>query len=99
MRDGKKLFTSVYVPKDLDQNYPITSELTNYELAKQGFIFVYRDVRGRNMSEGEFVNMTPHKPVKRGPQDMPKNNGRVGQRGISYPGFYAAAGMIDAHPH
>jgi len=26
------------------------------------------------------------------------NNGRVGMWGISYPGFYAAAGMIDAHP-
>ena len=29
---------------------------------------------------------------------MPNNNGRVGLYGISYPGFYAAAGMIDAHP-
>ena len=26
------------------------------------------------------------------------HNGRVGMHGISYPGFYAAAGMIDAHP-
>ena len=26
------------------------------------------------------------------------NNGRVGMWGISYPGFYVAAGMIDAHP-
>lgn len=29
---------------------------------------------------------------------VPHNNGRVGMRGISYPGFFAAAGMIDAHP-
>ncbi len=29
---------------------------------------------------------------------MANNNGRVGQSGISYPGFYTAAGMIDAHP-
>ena len=29
---------------------------------------------------------------------IPNHNGRVGQWGISYPGFYAAAGMIDAHP-
>ena len=29
---------------------------------------------------------------------MPNNNGRVGMWGISYPGFYTAAGMIDAHP-
>jgi len=133
MRDGKKLFTSVYLPKDLDQKYPILLNRTPYtvspygsdnyktdlgpnaEFAKQGFIVVYQDVRGRNMSEGEFVNMTPHKPVKRGPRDidestdtydtiewliqnLPNNNGRVGQWGISYPGFYTAAGMIDAHP-
>ncbi len=26
------------------------------------------------------------------------HNGRVGMWGVSYPGFYAAAGMIDAHP-
>jgi putative CocE/NonD family hydrolase len=29
---------------------------------------------------------------------IPGNNGRVGLTGISYPGFYAAAGMIDSHP-
>ena len=29
---------------------------------------------------------------------IPNNNGRVGMWGISYPGFYTAAGMIDAHP-
>ncbi len=31
-------------------------------------------------------------------KNVPGNNGRVGMWGISYPGFYAAAGMIDAHP-
>lgn len=85
------------------------------ELARNGYIFVYQDVRGRNMSEGEFVNMTPHVADKRGPQDVDEStdtydtvewllahvdghNGRVGQWGISYPGFYSAAGMIDGHP-
>ena len=29
---------------------------------------------------------------------VPCNNGRVGMWGISYPGFYVSAGMIDAHP-
>lgn len=82
---------------------------------KEGFIFVYQDVRGRLMSEGDFVNMTPHRAVKNGPADIDESsdtfdtiewvlknvaghNGRVGQWGISYPGFYTAAGMIDAHP-
>ncbi len=29
---------------------------------------------------------------------MPKTNGKVGLVGISYPGFYTSAGIIDAHP-
>ena len=133
VRDGKRLFTSVYIPKDASQKYPILLTRTPYtvspygvdqyksalgpndELAKDKYIFVYQDVRGRNMSEGEFVNMTPHKAAKRTPQDidessdtydtidwlvknLPNNNGKVCTYGISYPGFYTAAGMIDAHP-
>ncbi len=82
---------------------------------QEGFIFVFQDVRGRHMSEGEFVNVRPHVPKKSGPKDIdestdtfdtiawlvkhvPHNNGRVGQWGISYPGFYASAGAIDSHP-
>jgi putative CocE/NonD family hydrolase len=83
--------------------------------AEEGYIFVYQDVRGRFMSEGELVLMTPHVEDKTEPQDtdessdaydtiewlldnIPNHNGRVGLWGISYPGFFAAAGMIDAHP-
>jgi uncharacterized protein len=133
MRDGKRLFTSVYVPKDLSQKYPIMLSRTPYNVApygpdayktalgpsekfaREGFIFVYQDVRGRYMSEGEFVNMRPQIASKRGPQDVDEssdtydtidwlvknvgdNNGKVGMWGISYPGFYTAAGIIDAHP-
>jgi predicted acyl esterase len=35
------------------------------EYDKEGFIFVFQDVRGTNMSEGEFVNMRPHLDVKK----------------------------------
>ena len=31
-------------------------------------------------------------------KNVPGNNSRVGMWGISYPGFYTSAGMIDAHP-
>ena len=31
-------------------------------------------------------------------KNVPNHNGKVGMWGISYPGFYTAAGMIDAHP-
>lgn len=85
------------------------------EFEKEGFIFVYQDVRGRFMSEGEFVHMTPHIADKQSDADtdestdtydtiewllehVPNHNGRVGQWGISYPGFYTSAGSIDSHP-
>jgi putative CocE/NonD family hydrolase len=37
---------------------------------REGYIFVYQDVRGRWMSEGEYVNVRPHKPKKSGPRDI-----------------------------
>ena len=82
---------------------------------RDGFIFVFQDVRGTYMSEGEFDNMRPHIPDKTGREqtdestdtydtidwllkNVENHNGRVGQWGISYPGFYTSAGMIDSHP-
>jgi hypothetical protein len=134
MRDGVKLFTAVYVPKDAGPGklYPILLNRTPYGVApygsdaypdsigpsdaaaKEGFIFVYQDVRGRFVSEGQFVDVRPHLPAK-GPKDadessdafdtiewllrkLPSDNGKVGMWGISYPGFYAVMGAIDAHP-
>lgn len=82
MRDGVKLFTSVYVRKNASQKYPIMMMRTPYSVApygldnyrgslgpspkfeEEGFIFVFQDVRGRNMSEGEFAWMRAHKPKK-----------------------------------
>ncbi len=131
MRDGAKLFTAVYVPKDQSQAWPFLFNRTPYgvgpygvenypqrlgpqELVAAGYIFVSQDVRGRNMSEGAFVEESPHKDNK-GPKDVdettdmhdtiewllknvPNNNGNVGIWGISYPGFYTAASIIDSHP-
>jgi uncharacterized protein len=133
MRDGVRLFTSVYAPKDAKERYPIMLSRTPYSVqpygvdtyksdlgpsphfGNEGYIVVYQDVRGRWMSEGEFVNMRPYKPQKSSATDIdessdtfdtidwllkhiPNHNSRVGMWGISYPGFYTAAGMIDAHP-
>ncbi|HEY3743188.1 MAG TPA: CocE/NonD family hydrolase [Bryobacteraceae bacterium] len=135
MRDGVKLFTSVYVPKDVfsdSKTYPMMMMRTPYSVGpygvdryragvgpseffeKEKFIFVYQDVRGRYMSEGEHVTIRPHNPHK-GPRDIdessdtwdtidwlvknvPGNTAKVGMWGISQPGFYATSGMIDAHP-
>lgn len=133
MRDGVKLFTSVYIPRDTSRVYPILMTRTPYGVGPygedqyraplnrnpkyeaEGFIFVSQDARGRNYSEGVFTEMMPHKDVKRGPADVdestdsydtvdwlvknvPRNNGRVGIVGGSYPGFYTTASCIDAHP-
>lgn len=132
MRDGVRLFTRVYVPKDDAQPWPIVLTRTPYALkpygadnytdpagsfrtlAKDKFILVTQDVRGRYGSEGEYVHVRPFNPHK-GPRDtdessdafdtidwlvkhVPNNNGKVGMFGISYPGFYTAMGMIDSHP-
>ncbi len=80
----------------------------------EGFIFVYQDVRGKFLSEGEFVQVRPvirgksataidettdtYDTVKWLIENVPGNNLRVGMWGISYPGFYASMGAIDAHP-
>ena len=133
MRDGIKLFTAAYVPKDDTRKWPVMLQRTPYSVApygidnyratlgpsdlftKEGFIFVYQDVRGRYLSEGTFTDVMPHKTKYSGPKDtdeatdafdtidwlvknIPGNNGRVGQSGISYPGHYTAYSMIDAHP-
>jgi uncharacterized protein len=134
MRDGKRLFTAVYVPKDSTGGpYPFLMDRTPYsvgpygedqypkhlgpsdEFEKSGYIFVYQDVRGRWMSEGTFVEMRPHIDEKKSPQDVDDasdtydtidfllkhvqdNNGKVGIWGISYPGFYTSASIIDSHP-
>jgi uncharacterized protein len=133
VRDGVRLFTAVYVPKDSSQAYPFMMDRTPYsvgpygvdqypkhlgpsdEFEKAGYIFVYQDVRGRYMSEGTFVEMRPHIDHKTSPKDVddasdtydtidyllkhvPNNNGRVGIWGISYPGFYTSASIIDSHP-
>lgn len=92
MRDGKKLFTAVYVPKDASQTYPLLFTRTPYSVApygvdqyksdlgpsplfgKEGYIFVYQDVRGRWMSEGELINMRPHNPNKKSPQDIDESS-------------------------
>ncbi len=133
MRDGVRLATMVYSPKDTGRTYPILMTRTPYGIAPyeegkhryslgpnshflmEGYIFVYQDVRGCYMSEGTFENMRPQLTSAHGSKDVDEStdtydtieflvknlanhNGRVGTYGISYPGFYTSAGMINAHP-
>ena len=81
---------------------------------EEGYILAFQDVRGKFMSEGEFVDVRPHDPDKRTPQEIdessdtwdtidwlvnnvPRNNGRVGILGVSYPGFYSTMALPGAH--
>jgi putative CocE/NonD family hydrolase len=133
MRDGKKLFTSIYVPKDSSRSYPFLMQRTPYSVGpygvdqyrprlgpteafdKAGYIFVMQDVRGRYLSEGTFVEMRPHIDNPQSSADVdestdtydtvdwllkhvPNNNGKAGIWGISYPGFFTSASIIDSHP-
>jgi len=77
MRDGTRLFTIVYTPKDLSRTYPILLFRTPYsigpyepdeyrgllgpspEFDRDGFIFVFQDVRGKFLSEGQFKVIRP----------------------------------------
>lgn len=133
MRDGIRLFTSVYMPKNNAEAHPILIKRTPYscepygadifkdywnsyemEYLKEGYIMITQDVRGRWMSEGNFVNVRPFNPDKKGKEtdeasdtydaidwlikNIPDNNGNVGVFGISYPGFYSNMAAASNHP-
>jgi len=92
MRDGVKLFTILYLPKDKTKKYPIMYNRTPYSagpygpelyrpslgpsmvFARDGYIFVYQDVRGRYMSEGEFVATRPYLPNKKKKTDIDESS-------------------------
>jgi putative CocE/NonD family hydrolase len=132
MRDGIKLFTTIYTPNSKSEKHPILMIRTTYSVApygkgysnlwdrhyldylKEGYIMVQQDVRGRWMSEGEFVDVRPFNPNKKGKEtdessdtydtidwliaNVSGNNGKVGVTGISYPGFYATMASLSGHP-
>ena len=134
MRDGVKLFTSIYTPKDKAEKHPFLLTRTPYscspygetnlknfsarghykEYLKEGYIIVTQDVRGRWMSEGNFVDVRPYKTDKKGTdfdeasdtydtidwliKNIENNNGKLGVFGISYPGFYATMAALSNHP-
>ena len=133
MRDGIKLYTAIYVPRDSSERHPILIRRTPYSSAPYGdgfpeafwntyyrvymrenYIIVVQDVRGKYMSEGEFVDVRPYIDNKSGNQvdeasdtydavdwlvkNVPNNNGKVGAFGISYPGFYSTMVALSGHP-
>jgi uncharacterized protein len=89
MRDGVRLFTSVYIPKDNSEKHPILITRTPYSCSPYGedkfrnfwgnhykdyfrenYIMVVQDVRGKFMSEGEFMDVRPFIPNKKSTKDV-----------------------------
>lgn len=85
-----------------------------YNMAQEGYIFVFQDIRGKYKSEG---TMQIHQPLIHATQkgavdestdtydaidwlikNVPNNNGKAGITGISYPGWLALVGSVDPHP-
>jgi hypothetical protein len=129
MRDGVKLNTVIYSPKLTKEPVPILFTRTPYgadddlppststylkDMAKEGYIFVTQDIRGRYKSEGKF-EMQRFMRDKNNPKsidestdtydaidwmikNIPNNNGKVGMLGISYGGWTTMMGTIDPHP-
>jgi putative CocE/NonD family hydrolase len=132
MRDGKKLFTAIYSPKDKSKKYPVLLNRTPYtvspygqneykkslgnfpQMMREGYIFVYQDVRGKWMSEGDFEDIRPttyskdkkaidestdtYDALEWLQKNLKNYNGKAGLYGISYPGFYSTVGLVKTHP-
>jgi uncharacterized protein len=129
MRDGARLHTVIYSPKRAPGALPILMSRTPYGiegmddafaspalkyLVRDGYIFVFQDIRGRFTSEGKFVMLRPMRDRKNPKaidestdaydtiewllKNVPHNNGRVGMLGTSYPGWLTVMAMLDPHP-
>ena len=129
MRDGIKLFTVIFTPENQTEPLPVLIERSPYgvkgwnssgvngsrpELVKDGYVFVFQDIRGRYESEGEFVMVRPpvnHRDPKAVDEstdtydtieyllkNVANNNGRVGIYGVSYGGWLSSVALINPHP-
>jgi len=123
MRDGVRLNTEIFTPKAAAEPLPIifnrtpyqadstSIEAANYnykELADDGYIFVFQDIRGRYKSEGTFVMQRPlADAIDEGTdaydtidwliKNVAGHNGRVGMLGVSYDGWTTAMATVEPH--
>ncbi len=129
MRDGVRLNTLIYTPLNRTEKFPFLLLRTPYgisdqstpdksgyiaDMAKEGYIFVYQDIRGRYKSEGVFEMQRMSRDKKDTTaidestdtydtidwllKNIYGNNGKVGMYGISYDGWTTVMGAIDPHP-
>lgn len=121
-RDGVKLHTLVFIPKRHAEPLPLLMARTPYgidgnkgggflvgshrELAADGYIFVFQDIRGRYGSQGKFVMNAPglveandtYDTIDWLVKNIPGNNGAMGVFGVSYPGWLAGMAGVNPHP-
>jgi putative CocE/NonD family hydrolase len=129
MRDGVRLHTVIFTPKESSDKLPFLMERTPYgvnrypsperngyikDMAEDGYIFVYQDIRGRYLSEGKYAMMRfsrDKKDIKSIDEasdtydtidwllkNIPNNNGKAGMYGISYDGWTTIIAAADPHP-
>ena len=80
-------------------------------MAAEGYIFVYQNIRGKQKSEGRFIMEGPFSRRDTGINEASdgydlvefllhhcNTNGRMGQLGISYPGEMALISGLKSHP-
>lgn len=133
MRDGIRLHTEIYKPKNMATALPVLLWRTPYgissvdavpgrsiftgplkELAEDGYIFVFQDIRGRHKSEGEFEMLRPlaegggelaidestdaYDTIDWLVKNVGGNNGNVGMLGVSYPAWLSVMAAANPHP-
>ncbi len=129
MRDGTKMHAVIFTPKNQTEKLPFLIERTPYgvneypspeksgyikDMAQDGYIFVFEDIRGRYLSEGKYEMMRMSRD-KKDPKaidessdtydtidwllkNVPDNNGKAGLYGISYDGWTTIIAASDPHP-
>lgn len=107
------LMRSPYSSWNMGVQYPDKDPYVR-DMAGEGYIFVYQNIRGKQKSEGRFVMNRPTIADKVKDtidestdtwdtidwllKNIKGNNGRVGQLGISYPGWTALVSSARPHP-
>ena len=113
MRDGVKLHGNLYRPRDTKEKLPVIVSMTPYNVdatherasafAKNGYVFIMIDVRGRGDSGGNFF------PLENDGRDgydvvewaakQPWSNGKVAMHGPSYLADVQWATLEERPPH
>ncbi|HEX8676325.1 MAG TPA: CocE/NonD family hydrolase, partial [Segetibacter sp.] len=101
-------------PVPEDSTIPVKEMGPFQPMAKEGYIFVFQDIRGKFKSEGTFEMTRPlyhlidktktdestdaYDAIDWLVKNIKNNNGKAGINGVSYPGYLALDAAVDPHP-